>query len=113
MDDDMFDDFVGNVSAVEHQTEDDSESIAASTLAASSVTPTTMTAPVELPARSWVYVNGWATKRRLDEVNFEILRKFPGCKKVYKVKKGSTGNITDHLKGAHKLTKKHVNDGKL
>lgn len=109
----MLDDFGGDVSFVEHRTEDDNESLATSTVAASSVAPTTMTAPAELPARSWVYVNGWAKRLHLEGVNYEIHCKFPGCKKKYKSQKGSTGNITEHLKNSHKVSKQHFNDGKL
>ncbi|KAG0335109.1 hypothetical protein BG005_004669, partial [Podila minutissima] len=72
-----------------------------------------MAAPVELTARSWVYTNGWAAKCCLDAINYEVFCKFPGCKKMYKSVKGSTGNIAEHLRTTHKLTKKHVNDGKL
>lgn len=114
----MLDEAGGVGSAAEQQANQNSESVVTSTAAASSSAPTTygpgtMAAPVELTARSWVYTNGWATKRRLDAVNYEVFCKFPGCKKMYKSVKGSTGNIAEHLRTTHKLTKKHVNDGKL
>lgn len=105
-------------SAMEQRASQNIESITTSTAAASSSAPTTygpgtIAAPVELTTRSWVYTNGWATKRRLDAINYEVLCKFPGCKKMYKSVKGSMGNIAEHLKTTHKLTKNNVNDGKL
>jgi len=60
---------------------------------------------------SWVYLNGWASKRPLGDGQFEISCLFRGCKKKYKVSKGSTSNIDKHLKNDHHLTKAVHNNG--
>ncbi|KAG0009430.1 hypothetical protein BGZ82_004024, partial [Podila clonocystis] len=61
--------------------------------------------------RSWVYLNGWASKRPLGDGQFEISCLFRGCKKKYKVSKGSTSNIDKHLKNDHHLTNAIHNNG--
>ncbi|KAF9554122.1 hypothetical protein EC968_009887, partial [Mortierella alpina] len=62
-------------------------------------------------ARSWVFVNGWAVKNLFaDGKTEQICCKFPRCTAAYANQKGSTSNISVHLKDKHKINPSDIND---